>query len=76
MKSKQWLKERTFHHSMFWDIKRLVEEKERQGLSISLCLPTLNEEKTIGQEIVILKAELAETLLDIAKRFRPKKILL
>ncbi len=60
MKSKQWLKERTFHHSTFWDIKRLVEEKERQGLCISLCLPTLNEEKTIGQEIVILKAELAD----------------
>ena len=60
MRSEQWLKERTFHHSTFWDVKRLVEEKERQGLSISLCLPTLNEEKTIGQEIVILKAELAD----------------
>jgi glucosyl-3-phosphoglycerate synthase len=60
MKTEQWLAERTFHHSNFWDIKRLVEEKQRQGLSISLCLPTLNEEKTIGQEIVILKAELAD----------------
>lgn len=45
---------------MFWDIKQLVESKERQNLKISLCLPTLNEEKTIGQEIVILKAELAD----------------
>lgn len=60
MKSEQWLAERTFHHSNFWDIKWLVEEKQRQGLSISLCLPTLNEEKTIGQEIVILKAELSD----------------
>jgi len=60
MKSEQWLAKRTFHHSNFWDIKWLVEEKERQGLSISLCLPTLNEEKTIGQEIVILKAELSD----------------
>jgi len=60
VKSGQWLAERTFHHSNFWDIKWLVEEKQRQGLSISLCLPTLNEEKTIGQEIVILKAELAD----------------
>lgn len=58
MNSDQWLAQRTFHHSNFWDIKWLVEEKERQGLTISLCLPTLNEEKTIGQEIVILKAEL------------------
>ncbi len=60
MKSEKWLAERTFHHSNFWDIKWLVEEKQRQGLSISLCLPALNEEKTIGQEIVILKAELAD----------------
>lgn len=58
MKTERWLKERTFHHTNFWDVKWLVEEKERQNLSISLCLPTLNEEKTIGQEIVILKAEL------------------
>jgi glucosyl-3-phosphoglycerate synthase len=58
MNSEQWLEQRTFHHSNFWDIKWLMEEKERQGLTISLCLPALNEEKTIGQEIVILKAEL------------------
>jgi glucosyl-3-phosphoglycerate synthase len=58
MNPEKWLSERTFHHSNFWDIRWLVEEKQRQGLSISLCLPTLNEEKTIGQEIVILKAEL------------------
>ena len=60
MTTEQWLAERTFHHSNFWDIKWLVEEKQRQKLSISLCLPTFNEEKTIGQEIVILKAELAD----------------
>ncbi len=60
MNPEKWLAERTFHHSNFWDIKWLVEEKQRQGLRISLCLPTLNEEKTIGQEIVILKAELAD----------------
>jgi glucosyl-3-phosphoglycerate synthase len=60
MKAEKWLEERTFHHSNFWDIKWLVEEKERQGLTISLCLPTLNEESTIGQEIVILKAELSD----------------
>lgn len=58
MNSEEWLEQRTFHHSNFWDIKWLMEEKERQGLTISLCLPALNEEATIGQEIVILKAEL------------------
>jgi len=54
----QWLRENTFHHSSFWDLKNIVAAKERQGLKISLCIPTLNEEKTIGKEVVIFKSEL------------------
>ena len=53
-----WLKENTFHHSDFWDLKNLVEEKEKKGLTISMCIPTLNEEKTIGKEIILFKSEL------------------
>ena len=53
-----WLEKNTFHHSEFSDIARLVKAKNRKGLKISLCLPTLNEEKTIAKEIVILKSEL------------------
>ncbi|MBI2437726.1 MAG: glucosyl-3-phosphoglycerate synthase [Lentisphaerae bacterium] len=53
-----WLSGHTFHHSQFADLKALVLEKERQHLRISLCLPALNEEKTIGKEIILLKAEL------------------
>ena len=53
-----WLRTNTFHHSQFWDLKRLVEEKEKQGLLLSLCIPTLNEEKTIGKELVLFKSEL------------------
>jgi len=53
-----WLKDNTFHHSDFWDLKNLVEEKERKGLTISMCIPTLNEEKTIGKEIILFKSEL------------------
>jgi glucosyl-3-phosphoglycerate synthase len=56
--NRDWLNKNTFHHSEFSDIRRLVEEKDRKNLSISLCLPTLNEEKTIGKEIIILKSEL------------------
>jgi len=48
----------TFHHSDFQDIKKLVELKEAQGLKISLAFPTLNEERTIGKEILIIKNEL------------------
>lgn len=36
----------------------MVEEKEKKNLTISLCIPTLNEEKTIGKEIVLFKSEL------------------
>ena len=35
-----------------------MEEKQRKNLKISLCLPTLNEEKTIAKEILIMKSEL------------------
>ncbi|HHC72886.1 MAG TPA: glucosyl-3-phosphoglycerate synthase [Thiotrichales bacterium] len=56
----RWLESNTFHHGQFWDLMRLIEEKERQGLSISLCIPTLNEEKTIGKEVVLFKSELMD----------------
>lgn len=54
----QWLDKNTFHHSEFWDLLKLIEEKERKNLKISLCIPTLNEANTIGKEIVIFKSEL------------------
>jgi glucosyl-3-phosphoglycerate synthase len=53
-----WLAKNTFHYRQFADIGRLVNEKERKNLKISLCLPTLNEEKTIAKEIIIMKSEL------------------
>jgi glucosyl-3-phosphoglycerate synthase len=39
---------------------KLVEAKEEQNLTVSLCIPTLNEEKTIGKEIVLFKSELVQ----------------
>jgi glucosyl-3-phosphoglycerate synthase len=53
-----WLEENTFHYSEFRDLYRLVDEKQKKRLKISLCLPTLNEEKTIAKEIIIMKSEL------------------
>ncbi|MAL85199.1 MAG: glucosyl-3-phosphoglycerate synthase [Opitutae bacterium] len=58
--NQKWLANNTFHHGEFWDILKLVKEKEKKGLKISLCIPTLNEEKTIGKEVLILKSELME----------------
>jgi glucosyl-3-phosphoglycerate synthase len=60
MNLNEWIKNNTFHHSHFWDIKKLIKEKEKQGLTISLCLPTLNEAKTIGKEIILFKSELID----------------
>ncbi len=57
---RKWIDTRTFHHSQFSDLQRLVRSKQEQNISISLCLPTLNEERTIGKEIVLLKAELMD----------------
>jgi len=56
----RWVKERTFHHRQFSDLKRLVELKQQRRLKISLCFPTLNEEKTIGKSIVVMKSELMD----------------
>jgi len=53
-----WIEKNTFHYSEFTDLTRLVDEKQRKNLKISLCLPTLNEEKTIAKEILIMKSEL------------------
>jgi len=60
MPIEQWLENNTFHHGAFWDLKRMVREKEKQNLTISLCIPTLNEEKTVGKEIVIFRSELMD----------------
>ncbi len=44
----RWFAENTYHASEFDDLRRLVEKKEQQGLTISLALPALNEEETVG----------------------------
>mgnify|MGYP003588123432 CR=1 FL=1 len=51
-----------FHHSQFADAATLVEKKTVQGLRISLCIPTLNEEPTIGRIVTLLRAKLQEAL--------------
>jgi glucosyl-3-phosphoglycerate synthase len=54
------LLERTWHHSQFQDIDKLVALKEKKGLKISLAFPTLNEELTIGKEILVIRTELMD----------------
>lgn len=54
----RWFGEANFHHGEFSDLRRLVALKERQGVTISLVLPTLNEEETIGQIVAKAMREL------------------
>ncbi|MBN1241210.1 MAG: glucosyl-3-phosphoglycerate synthase [Spirochaetales bacterium] len=51
---------RTWHHSRFSDIDALVARKRERGLKISLAFPTLNEEATIGKEILVMRTEFME----------------
>ena len=44
----RWFGESNFHHAEFADLRRLIQLKEKQDLTISLVLPTLDEEETIG----------------------------
>lgn len=51
----KWFAENTFSAHEFTDIAQLVQLKTQQGLTISLGLPTLNEEKTIGNVITTMR---------------------
>ncbi len=55
-----WFAQNTFHSSEFKALSHLVELKERQGLTISLALPTLNEEKTVGKILASIQRNLVE----------------
>ena len=55
-----WLQRNTYRHSDFSHLADLVEAKQRLGITISLCIPALNEEMTIGKEIVVYRSELMQ----------------
>ncbi len=56
----RWFAENTFHSREFKDLGRLVDLKRQQGVTISLGLPTLNEETTIGRIIEVMRQALVE----------------
>jgi glucosyl-3-phosphoglycerate synthase len=51
----QWFAENTFHSSEFADLRDLLALKEKRGHTISIALPALNEEETVGPIIDMLK---------------------
>ncbi|HYO87691.1 MAG TPA: glucosyl-3-phosphoglycerate synthase, partial [Candidatus Limnocylindrales bacterium] len=56
----RWFAQNTFHSKEFADIRALVDLKEQQGLTISLGLPALNEEETVGKVIGTIKRALMD----------------
>jgi glucosyl-3-phosphoglycerate synthase len=56
----KWFAENTFHADEFADLQHLVDLKNQQGLTISLALPALNEEETVGEVIRTVKTALMD----------------
>jgi glucosyl-3-phosphoglycerate synthase len=58
----RWFAENTFSSAEFEDLRRLAALKEQQGLTISLALPALDEEATIGEIIGRTQQALTEDI--------------
>ena len=56
----KWFAENTFHANEFASLKQLLALKEKQGITISLALPALNEERTVGKVITTIKKALMD----------------
>ena len=56
----KWFAENTFSSQEFEELERLVSLKEARNVTISLGLPALNEEETVGQIIRMVKKNLVE----------------
>jgi glycosyltransferase involved in cell wall biosynthesis len=56
----KWFAEKTFHADEFSDLGYLMSLKEKQGVTICLALPALNEEETVGKVILTIKKALMD----------------
>jgi glucosyl-3-phosphoglycerate synthase len=56
----KWFAENTYHADEFADLQELLTLKRKQKVTISLALPALNEEETVGKVITTVKRELME----------------
>jgi glycosyltransferase involved in cell wall biosynthesis len=56
----KWFAENTFHADEFSNLKQLMALKEKQGSTISLALPALDEEETVGRVIRTIKKALMD----------------
>ncbi len=56
----EWFDKNRYKYQSFSNIKRLVELKKQQKVKISVCIPTLNEEKSLGKVINVIKTKLMD----------------
>ena len=56
----RWFWENTYHHSDFSDLDHLLQRKREQDYSISVGLPTLNEEDTIGEIVDVIQGKMID----------------
>jgi glycosyltransferase involved in cell wall biosynthesis/nucleotide-binding universal stress UspA family protein len=56
----KWFAENTFHADEFLNMKQIMALKEKQGSTISLAMPSLNEENTVGKVITTIKKALMD----------------
>jgi len=78
----KWFAENTYQADEFTDLEDLVERKRKSGLTISLALPALNEEATVGKVIRTIKRALQDraplldeiALMDSASSDRTREI--
>jgi nucleotide-binding universal stress UspA family protein len=58
----RWFAENTFQSREFTDLERLLVLKEEQEVTISLGLPALNEQETVGSVIQTIKTALMDDI--------------
>lgn len=56
----KWFAENTFHAEEFEDLDQLLALKRQQNITVSLALPALNEEETVGTVIQTVKQALMD----------------
>lgn len=57
-----WFRRRTFSHRRFADLPALVEAKRGQGVTVSVCIPTINEAATVGAIVRAIRRSLVEAV--------------
>lgn len=56
----EWFERRTFRHQDFADADALVRAKRERQLVVSVCIPALNEEATVGTIVEAIRTRLME----------------